>query len=101
MNKNMEVKSSCAIQVLPIGVEDKKKMYEFIDFAIDLIKDSKLKYLVTPFETVIEGNIGEILTLIEKINSLLLEKGLKTICINIKLWSGDIGTIEEKLAKYT
>ncbi|MCR4422307.1 MAG: thiamine-binding protein [Spirochaetales bacterium] len=97
----MQVKSSCAIQVVPIGIEDKSNMYEFIDFAINIIKESNLKYLVTPFETVIEGNLVEILALIEKVNDTLLKKGLKTICMNIKLWSGDIGTIEEKLEKYT
>lgn len=96
----MDIKSSAAIQVVPIGIENKKTMYEFIDEAISIIKDSRLKYIVTPFETAIEGDIKDILSIIEKINNQLLSKGLKTICINIKLWSGDIGSFQEKLGKY-
>ncbi|HPC38915.1 MAG TPA: thiamine-binding protein [Exilispira sp.] len=96
----MEFKTSAAIQVIPIGISDKNQIYEFVDHAINLIKDSGLKYLVTPFETVIEGDISKILSLIEKINNSLLTEGLQTICINVKIWSGNIGTIEEKLEKY-
>ncbi|MFN3410810.1 MAG: MTH1187 family thiamine-binding protein [Exilispira sp.] len=96
----MKKNSSCAIQVVPVEIENRKKMYEYIDYAISIIKESGLKYLVTPFETVIEGDINQILSLIEKINNKLLEKGLRIISMNIKIWSGDIGTIEEKLENY-
>ncbi len=96
----MSLKTSAAIQVVPIGIEDKNLIYSYIDFAIEIIKNSGLNYLVTPFETAVEGSLKDILELIQKINLELHNKEIKTLCINIKLWSGDIGSIDEKISKY-
>ena len=92
--------SSAAIQVIPIGIDSKDKIYSYVDKAIDIIKESGLKYEVTPFETVIEGELEEIVNLIQKIQTNLINCGLKTVCTNIKLWSGEIGSMEEKTGKY-
>ena len=91
---------SAAIQVVPVGIVDRVAMYSYIVLAIEIIKDSKLPYLVTPFETTIEGKLEDILNLFKKINIELHKKGVKTLCMNIKIWSGDIGSTEEKLKKY-
>ncbi len=96
----MSTKTSAAIQVLPIGIEGKEVIYSYIDLAISIIKESKLNYMVTPFETVVEGSLEDILSLFKKINEKLHQSGVKTLCINIKLFSGDIGSIDEKLIKY-
>ena len=44
---------NASLQVLPI-VKDKHP-YEWVDEAIEVIKQSKIKYEVGPFATVVEG----------------------------------------------
>ena len=56
-----------AIQLLPTRCTIDK--IELIDKAINCIQNSGLKYIVCPFETVVEGTFDEIIKLTNAIGS--------------------------------
>jgi uncharacterized protein YqgV (UPF0045/DUF77 family) len=89
---------NAAIQLLPLGDESDK--YKTIDSAIELIQKSGLKYLVCPFETVVEAEASQIYELIEKIRLSSLESSSE-IVINVKIHAANRDLrIDEKLEKY-
>ena len=89
-----------AIQLLPLHHEGDK--YGKIDKAIQLIRDSGLKYRVCPFETVIEGPYDEVMSLINEINTSALQNGCEEILVNMKLHMHKSKNlhIEDKTGKY-
>ncbi len=100
MEKNDETRSALAIQCLPFGVVDKEKIYDIVHAAILEIDGSGLSYTVGPFETVIEGPLSKLLEVAGKAHAAMLDAGVKTCATYMKLWSGDIGTSEEKTKNY-
>ena len=53
-----------ALQILPSSKTIHP--YSLVDKAIEVIANSGLRYQVTPFETVMEGNYDEIMEIIKK-----------------------------------
>lgn len=91
---------NAAIQLLPVS--ERKDAYRVIDEAIQIIKQSGLKYKVCPFETVVEGEYSKITEIIEQIRDKSFEAGANEIIINLKLQFGatkDI-LIHDKMRKY-
>ncbi len=90
-----------ALQILPQS--NTKDTYTIVDEAIALIRDSGLKYQVTPFETVMEGDYDRIMKLVKEIQIKCYESGAEGIIANLKIQSrknSDV-TIEDKMHKYT
>jgi len=93
-------KINVTIQLLPTKCTADK--IELIDKAITCIKDSKLKYLVCPFETVVEGTYQEIFDLVNKIRTTTLNSGCEELLINMKMHAGNKDLFfEDKLVKYS
>ena len=92
-------KINAAIQLLPI--EAKTKRWEIIDKAIELIKNSGLNFKVTPFETVVEGTMEQVMKLISDIKENTLSENCPEIIINVKIHAAtrDL-SFSEKLEKY-
>ncbi len=94
------LKINVTIQLLPTKCTADK--IQLIDKAIDCIKDSKLNYLVCPFETVVEGTYSEIFDLINKIRKSTLSNGCDELIINMKMHAGTQDLFfEDKLVKYS
>ncbi len=96
----MKNKVTAALQLLPI----KEKIdYAIIDKAIELIMQSGLKYKVCPLETVVEGNLSEILKLINQISELSFTEHAESFLLNCKIHAinGKNATIDQKLKKYS
>lgn len=92
-------KINAAIQLLPI--DTKEVRWDVVDRAISVINKSGLNFKVCPFETVVEGTMAEILSLIEQIKSTALEKDCQEILINIKIHAATRDLhFDEKLEKY-
>jgi uncharacterized protein YqgV (UPF0045/DUF77 family) len=93
-------KINAAIQLLPLSNNIDK--YKIIDEAIALIKNSGLKYVVCPFETVIEGNYDEVMQLIQHIKNSALKGDSEEIIINLKLHCNSIKSlfIDDKIGQY-
>lgn len=90
---------NAAIQLLPTKTQ--KDKIELIDKAIDCIKKSNLKYLVCPFETVVQGTFQQVSQLIDEIRKTTLSNGCEELIINIKIHAAQVDLFfEDKLIKY-
>lgn len=91
-----------AIQVLPLNMEQDEAI-RIIDVAIVRLKESGLKYLVCPFETVIEGYYPDVMKLLDDIQDDCYMAGAKTLIINMKLHRSSVKDlhIEDKVGKYS
>jgi len=72
-----------AIQIVPISkTED---LYSIIDKAIDIIKQSGLRYEVGPMETVIQGDYDTVFAVAKKAQEVCLEAGAEEIVVTMKV----------------
>ncbi len=90
-----------AIQVLPLNVEQAEAI-RIIDIAIARIQQSGLKYVVCPFETVIEGKYPDVMKLLDDIQDDCYMAGAETMIINMKLHRSAVKdlAIDDKIGKY-
>jgi uncharacterized protein (TIGR00106 family) len=91
---------NASIQIVPI-VQDKHP-YEWVDEAIAVIQQSKIKYEVGPFATVLEGTYDEVMKVINDVNEYLQQKGCAEWISNvqIQLRSNSDITADEKTEKF-
>lgn len=89
-----------AVQVLPMS--DKHEMYDMVDEAIAIIQNSGLKYTVTPFETVVEGEYSAVMNLIQLVQEACYNSGADKLLCNLKIQShkNENVLIEDKIGKY-
>lgn len=90
-----------AIQILPQGLE-KAEAYAAVDAAISAIAASGLKYVVCPFETVVEGTYQEVMQVLESAQVAAFGVGAASLLVNMKLHRAAAGSelIDEKMEKY-
>lgn len=97
----MKQNINLAIQILPKskGLD----AYAIIDKAIEAIQQSGLKYLVCPFETVIEGPYDEVMKVVEDAQQACFKAGAEELIVNLKIQRGNEHSvsIEDKIGKYT
>ncbi|NDV47420.1 thiamine-binding protein [Paludibacter sp. 221] len=88
-----------ALQILPTS--STKHPYSLVDEAIKVIADSGLKYKVTPFETVIEGNYDDVMRVAKQAQEACYNAGADSLMAYIKIQSSskDV-SIEDKMKKY-
>ena len=87
-----------SIQIIP-SVPDKEDKYDYVDAAIKVIEDAGLKYEVHPLETTMEGNITELMAVIQKMNDKLISMGASNIISQIKLFYQPSGITSEMLTR--
>lgn len=73
-----------SIQILP-RTEGGQSVIPYVDEAIALIQNSGLPYRVAPLETTIEGDLGELLQLVERIHVKMVELGCPAALSQIKI----------------
>lgn len=96
MNKTI----NASLQVLPSG--GTLPVYEMVDRAIEVIAASGLKYRVTPFETVMEGEYDKIMEIVKQAQQACYDAGAESMMTYIKIQSSkdeDV-RIEDKMEKY-
>jgi uncharacterized protein YqgV (UPF0045/DUF77 family) len=89
-----------AVQVLPVSPN--KKSYDIVDAAIGVINKSGVKYMVTPFETVLEGRYADLMLVVNQVQAVCYEAGADSVMCYVKIQSRREGavTIMDKMAKY-
>lgn len=86
-------------QVLP-KVSDGNS-YAVVDKAIEVVQQSGVKYEVGPMETVMEGEMDELLDIVKRAQDACLKAGAAEVMTFIKIHYRPEGvTIDEKIAKY-
>lgn len=90
-----------AIQVLPLYKEQSEGI-RIIDRAIEAIQQSGLKYVVCPFETVVEGEYDTVMKLVRDIHDICYAAGATSLIMNMKLQSSLMAVaIDDKIGKYS
>jgi uncharacterized protein (TIGR00106 family) len=72
------------VSVVPIGTA-KTSVSEYVAGAVTIIKDSGMKYKLTPMGTIIEGDLKEVLSVIEKMHETPFQKNAERVYTTIKI----------------
>ncbi|MDN4491908.1 thiamine-binding protein [Ureibacillus aquaedulcis] len=90
--------SLISVQIIP-----KTKVLEdvipLVDAAIAVIEESGVKYKVQPLETTMEGELSELLSIIEKMNKKMIELGSVNVITQVKILYQPSGTSMEALTE--
>ncbi|MDC1106226.1 thiamine-binding protein [Prolixibacteraceae bacterium] len=89
-----------AVQVLPRSKD--VDTYDLVDEAISIIDQSGIKYRVTPFETVMEGDYDQIMEIVKKIQLACYKAGAETAMTYVKIQTSSLSPvrIDDKMKKY-
>ena len=92
------MKASIALQVLPLsqGID----RIAVIDQVIAYLQAQEVTMVVTPFETVLEGEFAELMRILKESLEVAGQEA-DNIFANVKINVGEILSIDEKLEKYT
>jgi uncharacterized protein (TIGR00106 family) len=91
---------NASLQVLPLTND--KHPYKWVDEAIEIIKQSGVKYEVGPLATVLEGRYNEVMSVVNTVNEYLYEQNCNEWILNVQLQirSNTSITANEKVEKY-
>ncbi|MFY0600854.1 MAG: thiamine-binding protein [Cyclobacteriaceae bacterium] len=65
---------SLGIQIIPKSKTD-DNTYELVDHAIEIIQNSGVKHMITPFETVMEGKYDQLMEIADQAQKAVLNAG--------------------------
>ena len=91
------MKASIALQVLPLsqGID----RIGVIDQVITYLQAQEVTMVVTPFETVLEGDFDQLMRILKEALEVA-GQGADNVFANVKINVGEILSIDEKLEKY-
>jgi len=72
------------VSVVPIGTA-KTSVSEYVAGAVTILKDSGMKYKLTPMGTIIEGELKDVLAVIEKMHESPFQKNAERVYTTIKI----------------
>lgn len=88
-----------SLQIVPMTQD--QKVYPIIDRVIQLIRDTGFPYRVGPMETTIEGELEELLPIVQKSTELAVELGASRVLAVVKIdYKPEGVTMKEKMATY-
>ena len=92
------MKASIALQVLPLsqGID----RIAIIDQVIAYLQAQSVTMVVTPFETVLEGELDELMRILKEALEVAGQEA-DNVFANVKINVGEILSIDDKLEKYT
>ena len=92
------MKASIALQVLPLsqGID----RIAIIDQVIAYLQAQSVTMVVTPFETVLEGDFDELMRILKETLEVAGQEA-DNVFANVKINIGEILSIDDKLEKYT
>ncbi len=95
----MMPKSNVGLQILPFSKD--KDTYALVDKAIEAIQKSGVKYEVDALETVLEGELDDLLEVVKQTIYATVEAGAEEVAAEVKIHFRPQGTsIKEKVGKY-
>ncbi|WP_232699389.1 MTH1187 family thiamine-binding protein [Brevibacillus daliensis] len=74
-----------SIQIIP-STPNGESVIPYVDKAIEVIQQSGVKYLVSPLETTMEGELGELLSIINKMNEVMVAEGCASVISQVKIY---------------
>ena len=89
-----------SVQIIP-KTRHGEDTIPFVDEAISVIEASGVKFEVHPLETTMEGDLSELLQIIEKMNEKMVEKGCPSVISQVKIvYKPDGASMEQLTEKY-
>ncbi|GGA96201.1 thiamine-binding protein [Macrococcus hajekii] len=88
-----------SIQIIP-KTPNGEDVIPYVDAAIAVIDASGLPYYVSPLETTIEGNMSELLPLIEKMNKEMMKRGVTSVISQVKFYHAEHASMDKLTHKY-
>lgn len=76
--------SLVSIQIIP-KLENSRESYSYVDAAIAVIEDSGVKYQVNPLETTMEGELSELLVIVQTMNEKMISMGAINVISQVKI----------------
>lgn len=74
-----------SIQILP-STPGGASVLPFVDAAIDIIKASGVTYRVAPLETTMEGELSQLLEVVQDMNAAMTDMGCASVISQIKIY---------------
>jgi len=87
-----------SIQVIP-KTPNGEDVIPYVDRAIEVIQASGVKYQVNPLETTMEGDLAELLAIVQKMNEAVIDFGSPGIISQIKISYNPQGVSMDKLTE--
>ncbi|MBO0587885.1 MTH1187 family thiamine-binding protein [Sporosarcina sp. E16_8] len=87
-----------SIQIIP-KTPNGEDVIPYVDAAIAVIEEAGVPYQVSPLETTMEGNLTELLEIVQKMNERMVEKGSSSIISQVKIFYKPEGASMEKLTE--
>lgn len=91
--------SLVSIQIIP-KLENSALSHSYVDAAISVIEKAGIKFQVNPLETTMEGELSELLQVVQQMNEKMVEMGAINVISQVKiLYQPDgieLGTLTEK-----
>jgi uncharacterized protein YqgV (UPF0045/DUF77 family) len=87
-----------SIQILP-KTKNNDDIIPYVDRAIQVIAESGVKYLVSPLETTMEGELGQLLDIIKQMNAAMIEFGSPNVISQVKIYYNPSGASMDKLTE--
>jgi len=88
-----------SIQIIP-KTPNGEDVIPYIDEAIKVIQASGLSYVVNPLDTTIEGDMPELLQLIEEMNKKMMSEGVVSVISQVKFYHAADASMAELVKKY-
>lgn len=93
--------SLISIQIIP-KTKNGENVIPYVDEAIKVIDESGVKYEVHPLETTMEGELTELMKIIEKMNARMIEMGSSNVISQVKILYQPSGiTMNQLTEKYS
>ncbi|WNR42159.1 thiamine-binding protein [Paenibacillus roseipurpureus] len=87
-----------SIQIIPKTVIN-EDVIPYVDRAIEVIAKSGVKYVVSPLETTMEGDLSQLLHIIEEMNAAMIAMGSPNVISLVKIYFNPSGASMDKLTE--
>ncbi len=87
-----------SIQILP-KTKNNEDVIPYVDRAIAVIAESGVKHLVSPLETTMEGELDDLLGIIQKMHDAMIEMGSTNVISQVKIYYNPSGASMDKLTE--
>lgn len=87
-----------SIQIIP-KTPNGEDVIPYVDAAIDVIDRAGVPYRVSPLETTMEGELGELLHIIERMDAKMTKLGAVSVISQVKIYTNPEGASMEQLTE--
>ncbi|GKV69666.1 hypothetical protein NCCP2716_21640 [Sporosarcina sp. NCCP-2716] len=87
-----------SIQIIP-KTPNGEDVIPYVDAAIEVIDQAGVPYRVAPLETTMEGELSELLQIIEAMNTRMTELGAVSVISQVKIYMNPEGASMDKLTE--